>query len=178
MRQAWINDQRADFATFGAAAQSLAAQRSENRAADFDKFEAAAYRIRLRENPRKTEWQAVIEKMDAIRRDLLANESSKVEVLPTLVEIGALSQLRLKKDWNKVRFGELGYRGLLVLLAVLAGVLFWMGYQTLAGPATAAKPTEQHLSGRVELVAPAESASSTAAALPAPSPKHCLPARN
>lgn len=133
LRQAWINDQRADFATFGAAALSLAGQRSKDRPADFDKLEGAAYRIRLRENPRKKEWAPVIAHMDAVRTTLLANESTKVDVLPTLVTIGGLAQERLKGDWNKVRFGETGYRWLLVLLAVLIGALTWMGYGLLTG---------------------------------------------
>jgi hypothetical protein len=80
LRQAWINDQRSDFAAFGAAALSLANQRSKDRPADFDKLETAAYRIRLRENPRKKEWEPVIVKMDDIRRSLLANENAKIDV--------------------------------------------------------------------------------------------------
>ena len=112
LRQAWINDQRADFATFGAAALSLGGLRSKDRPADFDKLEAAAYRIRLRENPRKNEWAPVITQMDSIRETLLADDSAKVDVFPALVTIGGLAQQRLKGDWNKVRFGETGYRWL------------------------------------------------------------------
>jgi hypothetical protein len=154
LRQAWINDQRADLAAFGAAALSLASQRSKDRAADFDKLETAAYRVRLRENPRKKEWAPVIEEMDTIRAKLLAYESQPIDVLPSLITIGDLTQERLKKDWNKVRFGELGYRALLVLLVALVGISFWMGYDLLTRPADDKKPVEQHLTGQVQLIAP------------------------
>lgn len=152
LRQVWINDQRADFAAFGAAALSLAGQRSKDRATDFDKLETAAYRIRLRENPRQREWEPVIVKMDDIRRTLLANESTKIDVLTTLIAIGDLTQLRLKDDWNKVRFGEPGYRWLPALLAILVGAFVWLVHPVfLERQEGSAKPVEQHISGSLQI---------------------------
>lgn len=158
-RQAWVNDQRADFATFGAAALSLAAQRSRDRAADYDKLEAAAYRIRLRENPRKREWASVIAAMEAVRAALIANETVKIDVFDDLKAIGDLAQVRLKKDWNKVRFGEIGYRALILFFPMLFAVLFLLGYYAVFPDQSPfadqpAKPVEQHLSGSVQLIAP------------------------
>ncbi|NJR80595.1 hypothetical protein [Sphingomonas corticis] len=172
LRQAWINSQRADLADFGAAALSLASQRSKDRTADFDKLEAAAYRVRLRENPRKREWLPVIERMDVIRAELVANGAKGVDVLPRLIEIGDIAQDRLKKDWNKVRFGEPADRWLLVLLVVLIGVLGWMGYRTLTGGEAESRPSEHHVSGELRLLPPigTSGGSPAAAVLPTRQP--------
>lgn len=161
LRQAWINDQRADFGKWAAAALALARNQSAtSRAADLNALEEAAFRIRLRENPRKKEWQAVILKMDAVRTTLLgATAGATVDVFAALVEIAEASQDRLKRDWNKVRFGEWGYRLLILFFPMLFAALFLYGYFSIypeqspfAGKAE--KPVEQHVTGSVQLIAP------------------------
>ena len=133
LRQAWINDQRADLSKWAAAALAIARnQTGASRASDFNVLEEAAFRIRLRENPRKQEWKPVIDKMDAVRAALVAARSGEdVAIFEDLISIGALSQDRLKKDWNKVRFGELGYRVMILFFPMLFAALFLYVYYGL-----------------------------------------------
>ena len=177
LRQAWINDQRTDFGKWAAAALALARnQPATSRAADLNAFEEAAFRIRLRENPRKKEWQAVILKMDAVRTTLLGSApGATVDIFAALVKIAEASQNRLKRDWNKVRFGEWGYRLLILFFPMLFAALFLYGYFSIypeqspfAGKAD--KPVQQHITGSVQLIAPPESAPVISPA-PAASPK-------
>lgn len=161
LRQAWINDQRTDFGKWAAAALALARnQAATSRAADLNALEEAAFRIRLRENPRKKEWKPVIDKMDAVRVSLLGvTTGATVDVFSDLTSIAELSQDRLKNDWNKVRFGELGYRIMILLFPMLFAALFLYAYfgifpeQSPFGNKPD-KPIEQHLSGSVQLIAP------------------------
>jgi hypothetical protein len=170
-RQAWINDQRADFGKWAAAALALARNEAANsRAADLNAFEEAAFRIRLRENPRKMEWSPVIGKMDAVRTMLLgAAPGTTKDVLDELAIIAELSQNRLKKDWNKVRYGEPSYRLLIPFFSMLIAALLLSGYYTLfpdqspfAGKPE--KPTEQHITGTLQLVVPPGTATGVASA--------------
>jgi hypothetical protein len=161
LRQAWINDQRADFGKWAEAALALARHRSAiSRPTDLNVFEEAAFRIRLRENPRKKEWKPVIERMDAVRTTLLnAAPNTAADIFDDLVAIAELSQDRLKKDWNKVRFGELSYRILIFFFPILFAVLFLYGYYTLFPDHSpfAGRPemrAEQHITGSLQLLAP------------------------
>jgi hypothetical protein len=133
LRQSWINDQRADFGKWAAAAFALArSQTATSRAADLNTLEEAAFRIRLRENPKKKEWAPVIDKMDAVRVRLLgAAAGTTIDIFDELKDIGDLAQLRLKKDWNKVRAGEWGYRITILFFPMLFGVLVLMGYYNI-----------------------------------------------
>jgi hypothetical protein len=133
LRQSWINDQRADFGKWAAAAFALArSQTATSRAADLNTLEEAAFRIRLGENPKKKEWAPVIDKMDAVRVRLLgAAAGTTIDIFGELKDIGDLAQLRLKKDWNKVRAGEWGYRITILFFPMLFGVLVLMGYYNI-----------------------------------------------
>lgn len=155
-RQAWINDQRKDLAAWGAAALSLARGNSTDRAADYHSLEEAAYRIRLRENPTKREWADVIRDMDAVRDKLLANDRTAFDVFPELRGIADGAQRRLKRDWNKVRRGEVGYQVLCFLFPALFAVLLLIGYYTIYPDESPfrteqKKPAEQHLSGTLQV---------------------------
>jgi hypothetical protein len=161
LRQAWINDQRADFSKWAAAAFALARHQSPtSRAADLNAFEEAAFRIRLRENPRNKEWKPVIDKMDAVRTTLLnAAPNTTVAVFDELAAIAALAQVRLKKDWNKVRYGEAGYRILILFFSMLIAALILYGYYLVFpddSPFTGKpdQPVEQHITGSLQLIAP------------------------
>ncbi len=90
---------------------------------------------------------------------LAAAPNATIDIFPDLISVATLSQDRLKKDWNKVRFGELGYRLLILFFPMLFAALFLYGYYALfpdlnpfAGEPD--KPVEQHLSGSVQLIAP------------------------
>lgn len=173
LRQAWINDQRADFGKWAAAAFALArGQAATNRATDLNTLEEAAFRIRLRENPKKKEWKPVIDKMDAVRVKLLgATSTAPADVFDDLKAIADLAQVRLKKDWSKVRFGEAGFRIMILFFPMLFAILFLMGYYAVFPdrnpiPGKPDKPGEQHITGTLQLVAP------NAALTPAPSSTH------
>jgi hypothetical protein len=159
-RQAWINDQRADLAKWGAAALTLARQNSlATRAADFTRLEETAYRIRLRENPTKPEWADVLTKMDSVRTKLIDNPTTAIEIFPDVKDIADEAQVRLKRDWNKVRNGEVGYKVLCFLFPALFGVLLVMtvwAFRPDLNPFghEPAEPVEQHLTGSVRLIEP------------------------
>lgn len=174
-RQAWINDQRADLATFGAAALSLARQKSSDRAAEYDKLEQAALRIRLRENPIKPEWTAVISSMDQVRTDLLAHDAASRDIFADVARITDAASLVLKGEWRKVRSGEIGYRIVCGIFALLCAGLLWMAYDGLApggGPAKAvtAPPVERKLGGASQPIAP-PAQPSPATLTPPPGPR-------
>lgn len=186
LRQAWINDQRTDFSKWAAAALALARnQPATSRAAEFNALEEAAFRIRLRENPRKKEWKPVIDKMDQVRTALLAAApNATIDIFPNLITVADLSQDRLKKDWNKVRFGEPGYRLLILFFPMLFAALFLYGYYAFFPDQNPFadkpdKPVEQHLSGSVQLIAP-PSGGVTGPAAPAalPTPRSGQRTRN
>lgn len=159
-RQAWINDQRVDFAKWGATVLSLARQQSSTtRAADFTTLEEAAYRIRLRENPDKHEWAAVLTAMDDVRTVLIANPTTAIDVFPQVQLVADAAQIRLKKDWDKVRNGEVGYKVLCFLFPALFAVLIVMtiwAFRPDLNPFgnEQAKPVEQHVTGAVQLIEP------------------------
>lgn len=159
-RQAWINDQRVDFAKWGAAALALARQQSPTtRAADFTALEEAAYRIRLRENPDKHEWRDVLTAMDDLRTKLIDNPTAAIDVFPDVKAIADAAQIRLKKDWDKVRNGEVGYKVLCFLFPALFAVLVVMtvwAFRPDLNPFgnEPAKPVEQHVTGAVQLIEP------------------------
>lgn len=170
-RQAWINDQRADLATFGAAALSLARQKSSDRAADYDKLEQAALRIRLRENPIKPEWTAVIASMDQVRTDLLAHDAASRDIFTNVAAITDAASLVLKGEWKKVRFGEIGYRIVCGIFALLCAGLLLMAWNGLDAEdrvkAKSDTPIEQKVSGTIQLIAPPSVTASPA--VPSPS---------
>lgn len=167
-RQAWINDQRVDFAKWGASVLSLGRQQSPTtRAADFTALEEAAYRIRLRENPDKHEWADVLTAMDDVRTMLIDNPTTAIDVFPEVKSVADAAQIRLKKDWDKVRNGEVGYKVLCFLFPALFAVLIVMtvwAFRPDLNPFgnEQAKPVEQHITGAVQLIQPVR------ATLPAP----------
>jgi hypothetical protein len=160
LRQVWINDQRADFGKWAAAALSLARNLSvTSRAADFAMLEEAAYRIRLRENPGKREWALVLQQMDAVREKLLANASTPFDVFPDVKDIADEASIRLKKDWNKVRRGEAGYKTLVFLFPALFAALLVMTVWAVRPDMNplakdSPRPVEQHITGSLQLLAP------------------------
>jgi hypothetical protein len=116
LRQAWIDAQRQDLAIVVARAHLLLETRKRASAHDelrlkaFGELEEAAYRIKLRENPRRPEWTDVIERVDRIRA-LVRETDASHDRLPGLSG-GMLpaARTRLKGEWDLVRDGELSYR--------------------------------------------------------------------
>ncbi len=158
-RQSWINDQRADVATLGAAALSLARQKSVDRAADYDKLEQAALRIRLRENPIKPEWTEVIAKIDQLRSDLLAEDGVSRDRFTDVAAITDAASLVLKGEWKKVRSGEIGYRIVCGIFALLCAGLLWMAYDGVS--VEAPSPADKKAVITSPTVAPTPAATAT-----------------
>lgn len=145
-RQAWIDSQRQDLAIVIARAHVLletkgrAAAHDELRLKALEELEEAAYRIKLRENPRRPEWTDVIERIDSIR-NLVRDQDATHDRLPGLAGgILPSARTRLKGEWNLVRDGELSYRRTtrlywryVVGLALLAIVVLALGWQGPAG---------------------------------------------
>lgn len=74
-------------------------QAATSRAADLNTLEEAAFRIRLRENPKKNEWAPVIVKMGVVRVRLLrTTPNTTVDVFDDLRTIADLAQIRLRGD--------------------------------------------------------------------------------
>ena len=91
---------------------------NEVRAEALGELEAAAYRIKLRENPVKPEWTEVIEGVEEIR-SVVREPHGSVASLSSLSErIVPSARCRLKTEWNLVRDGETSYR--------LASHRYWM----------------------------------------------------
>lgn len=115
-RQAWIDAQRQDLAIVVARAYLLLETQphvpthEEPRLKAFEELEEAAYRIKLRENPRKPEWTDVIGRVDRIRQ-LVRDPASTHDQLPCLAG-GMLppARIRLKIEWDLVKEGERSYQ--------------------------------------------------------------------
>lgn len=122
-RQKWIDEQRADLALMlahsGRVAQGLSTKPEE----DLLQFDLAANRLRLRENPNRPEWTEAIADIDAIRSKLALAPGATPAVVDISGEQASLidhARMRLKLEWKRVRAGELGYKLLIGLAAVLA----------------------------------------------------------
>lgn len=117
-RQSWINDQRSDLAILCAKATILSSSGSANWALDIEAFEAAASRIRLRQNPgNASEWKLVIAHIDDLHRELWVNKGRwhDVSVRLKAIQEGALRPL--KANWNKTRRGETSHLVSLIIAA-------------------------------------------------------------
>lgn len=122
-RQAWVNDQRADLGKLLSAARHLATRPSSGAEAHWLAFEEAATRINLRENPEKNEWQEVLEAIVVLRRNLNPLTADPAfDMGASAAEIETEARRLLKGEWKRVRFGELGYKTLIVSAAVM---VFW-----------------------------------------------------
>ncbi|WP_022685478.1 hypothetical protein [Sphingomonas phyllosphaerae] len=159
MRQKWIDDQRADLATVVSRAHVLVelakagSDLNETRAEALGELEAAAYRIKLRENPIKPEWTDVIDRVDWIR-DHVRNPDEVGTALSSLS--GAIipsARHRLKQEWTLVRDGETSYQiashrywWLVGLFAIVALAIIVLG--AIAGNETKAAPLPAQLDAK------------------------------
>lgn len=122
-RQAWINDQRSDLAKLLSAARRLANGGGSKSDEYWLAFDEAATRINLRKNPRKNEWDDVLLAMVNLRASLVgATIQSPVDVSGAVSDIEKAAREWLKAEWKRVRFGEAGYRTLILFGAVM---VFW-----------------------------------------------------
>ncbi len=104
-RQDWINAQRDDIATVLAKtvnAKSLSGEQFSDALLAFDE---AFNRIRLRENPEKKEWSAVLEALDRLRTTAFVTRLP-VDLDFDTARVIELSQALLKAEWTRVRAGE------------------------------------------------------------------------
>ena len=122
-RQAWINDQRTDLGKLLSAARRLAKGGGPKAEDYWLAFDEAATRISLRKNPKKNEWDDVLLAMTSLRATLVgATSASPVDVSAAVSDIETASREWLKKEWKRVRFGEAGYKTLLLFGAIM---VFW-----------------------------------------------------
>lgn len=122
-RQAWINDQRADLGKLLSAARRLASGGGGKADDHWLSFDEAATRINLRKNPNNTEWDNVIASIVILRSNVAsATSASPVNISVAVMGIEADSRAWLKKEWKRVRFGEAGYKTLILFGATM---IFW-----------------------------------------------------
>lgn len=122
-RQAWINDQRADLGKLLSAARRIAKGGGTNTDDYWLAFDEAATRISLRKNPKKEEWDDVLLAIENLRTSIgSASSRSPVDITFPVSDIEKASREWLKKEWKRVRFGEAGYKTLLILGALM---VFW-----------------------------------------------------
>lgn len=119
-RQAWINDQRADLGKLLSAARRLATGGGSKPDDYWLSFDEAATRINLRKNPTNNEWNDVLLLITGLRSSLVgATSASPVNVSTPVENIEIASRKWLKKEWKRVRFGEAGYKTLLLFGAIM-----------------------------------------------------------
>ena len=120
-RQAWIDAQRNDLGTMLAHAGRLARGNSSHRDDDWLAFDMAVARIELRKNPntKKQEWDDVLAEITSLRVDLDISPVVPVSINSRVTEVVRLSRPWLKKEWSRVRFGEIGYKTLVLFAALL-----------------------------------------------------------
>jgi hypothetical protein len=117
-RQTWIDQQRGDLAIVVSKAILLSSNHSSNWAQDIEAFEAAASRIRLRQNPKKrAEWAIVILQINELHKELWDKRGHWHDVSDRLNKLQDEAQTPLKDNWNKTRHGEMVH---LVSLGVAA----------------------------------------------------------
>lgn len=122
-RQKWIDEQRADLALMLAHSGRLSVGLSTKPDEDLLQFDLAANRLKLRENPKRPEWEEPIADIDAIRSKLSVvpgAPSAPVDISSEQARLIGHSRLRLKREWGRVRDGELGYKLLIGSAAMLA----------------------------------------------------------
>jgi hypothetical protein len=130
-RQKWIDALRDDAATlithtyFIRGAEIRAKVRSEPKAdlnESYIQISQVSARIRLRLNPEEKETEAIIKAMDKIQN---ANQDADglIAVIKHVDEFSAATQVVLKKEWKRVKYGEPLYRTVLIL--VILSVLFF-----------------------------------------------------
>ena len=132
-RQAWINTQRDDIATLVASSKRIARRISDDKLADaWLAFDAAIVRIRLRRNPKlkwwkswlpfvHREWADVMPKVDDLEAALVASPIVGADINDAAKAIVDLSGPHLKREWNRTRRGELGFKLYIVLAPLLIG---------------------------------------------------------
>ncbi|SEM40837.1 hypothetical protein SAMN05192583_0084 [Sphingomonas gellani] len=132
-RQKWIDDQRGDIAVVISESSKLAGT-SPVSVGSMSAFDLASARIKLREKPPQTgvrwlirkitfrsvgpEWALPIAVIDDIRGIVLGTSSNNLGDQQN--ELIRLARIKLKGEWERVRAGEIGYKLLLLLAALLA----------------------------------------------------------
>lgn len=135
-RQAWIDGLRSDVADFAGATNamtSVMAIKKNNRDSpleymlsrhdDFAKMEALAIRIRLRLNP--IEHRNIITHLNFFRFD---TPSSRDQIDQICVDLVTDVQLVLRKEWKRVKRGELSFILLKLFSLVAAAGGGFAGY--------------------------------------------------
>jgi hypothetical protein len=156
LRQKWIDDQRADLATVVSRAHVLielakaGSDLNEMRAEVLGELEAAAYRIKLRENPIKPEWTDVIDRVERIRDHVRGLDEVGTSLSSLSGAIIPSARHRLKREWTLVRDGETSYQiasrrywWLVGLFAVVALAIMILG--VIVGDETKAPPVPTQL---------------------------------
>lgn len=155
LRQKWVDDQRSDLAIIVSRAYALERLRSagtdleETRVQALTELEEAAFRVKLRENPRKPEWTETLVAVDRLRNALDGGPVGRADIASFAGAILAQGPCRFKAEWTTVRDGEYSYvqatrvfrRVALGLLAFAAG---WLAVTALM-PAASPSPTQVKL---------------------------------
>ena len=150
-RQAWIDNLRSEISSVVAhvcVIINAAHANYESRPArfealreDFHGINQAVAAIRLRLNPNEKESKAVLKSIEQIEALINAGNFSDGALQNSERQLIADAQTLLKKEWLRVRSGELFFRILKILLVVfiLAGVTFLVLRTDVSG----ANPTVQ-----------------------------------
>lgn len=120
-RQAWINDQRRDIADLVAAANRSATLSDPDKRSDaIAAFDAASARIRMRRNPNRKlwhklrgmepEWADALRSLAKLEKAALASPVDAAKIRSIGTAMVEQSVPHLKKEWNRTRRGELGFR--------------------------------------------------------------------
>ena len=120
-RQTWINDQRSDLAIITSKATIIASDLRYDKTSDLESLSSAISRVKLRENPTKPEWDAVITAIDDLHAKLWNNISIKHDVASLVDRINEKSRLPLKRNWTKTSYGETIY--IIALIAIGAFIV-------------------------------------------------------
>jgi hypothetical protein len=107
-RQDWINSQRADLALMMAYSRNASGLEAKELAEAALRFDEAHGRVRLRENPKCPEWSIVLDALDRLRSEAFSTRA--FDVSPTNDWIVEMSQINLKKEWDRVKGGEFWFR--------------------------------------------------------------------
>jgi hypothetical protein len=143
-RQAWINDLRQEIADFLSRVNALRdihrmgldpEKHWEMAGEAYMAANQAVFRIKLRLNPKEAPSKLVFKIVDAIEGNFCLGVSPNAQLLSRLEKaLLKVSQRLLKKEWDRVRRGELGFQvakwvtalGLVIIIA--AGLARYMGW--------------------------------------------------
>lgn len=120
-RQTWINDQRSDLAVITSKATIISSNLRYDKTSDLESISAAISRVKLRENPKKPEWNDVIAAIDDLNAELWSNISIKHDVTRLVDRINDRSRIPLKRNWTKTSYGETIY--IIALIAIGAFIV-------------------------------------------------------